>query len=178
MGIEVLAMASLTRVVLLLIGVVLLPSTSWADQPQPRRAQGDQEDRGENLLPDLPDLLVGSQFPPDTFVNLQVFPKDTKPDVLIQAMKNFTRALGVRCQFCHVGKEGQPLTEFDFIADTNPNKNTARMMMRMTGEVNAQLTKHWPDAPAKGYQVTCSTCHRGAQHPVHSPDAAPKPPGR
>ncbi len=33
------------------------------------------------------------------------------------------------------------------------------------------------DAPAQGYQVTCFTCHRGAEHPVHSPDTAPKPPG-
>jgi hypothetical protein len=115
------------------------------------------------------------KFPPDKFVNLQVFPTDVKPDVLIQAMKNFTRALGVRCQFCHVGVEGQPLTEFDFVSDTNPNKNAARMMMRMAAEINASLTKQWPDAPSEGRQVTCFTCHRGAQHPVHSPDAAPKP---
>jgi hypothetical protein len=117
------------------------------------------------------------KFPPDQFMNLQVFPKDAKPDVVIQAMKNFTRALGVRCQFCHVGKEGQPLAEVDFVSDTNPHKNTARMMMRMSGEINARITKEMPDAPANGMQVTCFTCHRGAEHPVHSPDAAPKPPG-
>jgi Photosynthetic reaction centre cytochrome C subunit len=117
------------------------------------------------------------KFPPDNFVNLQIFPKDTKPDVLIQAMKNFTRDLGVRCQHCHVGKEGMPLTEFDFVSDSNPRKNVARAMIRMVGEVNARLTKEMPDAPAKGYQVTCYTCHRGAEHPVHSPAAAPKPPG-
>jgi hypothetical protein len=116
-------------------------------------------------------------FPPDTFVNLQVFPADTKPDVLIQAMKNFTRALGVRCQHCHVGKEGLPLEQFDFASDANPTKNVARSMVRMAGAINAHITKDMPDAPAKGYQVTCYTCHRGATHPVHSPDAAPKPPG-
>ena len=117
------------------------------------------------------------KFPPDQFMNLQVFPKDAKPDIIIQAMKNFTRALGVRCQFCHIGKEGQPLTEFDFVSDANPHKNTARMMMRMSAEINARITKEMPDAPASGMQVTCFTCHRGAEHPVHSPDAAPKPPG-
>ncbi|HYU80173.1 MAG TPA: c-type cytochrome [Vicinamibacterales bacterium] len=128
-------------------------------------------------------LLVRAQdapaqkFPPDKFVNLQVFPQDTKPDVLIQAMKNFTRDLGVRCPFCHVGKEGMPLAEFDFVSDTNPNKNVARTMMRMAAEINATLTRAMPEAPAKGMQVTCFTCHRGAEHPVHSPDAAPKPPG-
>ncbi len=121
---------------------------------------------------------AGAQkFPPDKFVNLQVVPKDTKPDVVIQAMKNFTRALGVRCQDRHVGEEGQPLDQFDFVTDDNPRKNTARNMMRMAAEINARLSKDMPDAAAKGYQVTCFTCHRGAAHPVHAPDAAPKPPG-
>lgn len=145
-------MTRFARVVLFLAVTLALPSPSRSEQPQPK-------------------------FPPDKFVNLQVFPKDTKPDVLIQAMKNFTRDLGVRCPFCHVGKEGEPLTSFDFPSDANPHKNTARMMIRMTGEFNGQLTKEMPDAPAKSYQVTCYTCHRGAEHPVHSPDKAPKPPG-
>jgi photosynthetic reaction center cytochrome c subunit len=118
-----------------------------------------------------------AKFPPDKFVNLQVMPPDTRPDVLIQAMKNFTRALGVRCQFCHLGKEGQPLNEFDFVSDQNPKKNSARNMMRMAAEINARLTKDMPDAATKGFQVTCYTCHRGAEHPLHSPEAAPKPPG-
>jgi hypothetical protein len=124
-------------------------------------------------------LMVGAgparaqgKFPPDKFVNLQIFPKDSPPDVVITAMKNFTRALGVRCQYCHVGEEGMPLEKFDFASDVKPQKLTGRMMIRLTGEINGQLTKAMPDAPAKGYQVTCFTCHRGAEHPVHSPDAA------
>ena len=99
----------------------------------------------------------------------------------LQAQQKFPpglrRALGVRCQFCHVGEEGLPLEKFDFVADAKPEKQTARMMIRMVGEINGQITKAMPDAPAKGYQVTCFTCHRGAQHPQHSPDAV-KPPGR
>jgi hypothetical protein len=122
-------------------------------------------------------LNAEQKFPPDKFANLQIFPKDTTPGVVINAMKGFTRALGVRCQFCHVGEEGLPLEKFDFVADTKPEKQTARMMIRMVGEINGQITKAMPDAPAKGHQVTCFTCHRGAQHPQHSPDAV-KPPGR
>ena len=110
------------------------------------------------------------KFPPDKLVNLQVIPKDAGPDVVITAMKNFARGLGVRCQFCHIGEEGMPLDKFDFVSDAKPEKQTARMMMRMAGEINAQLTKAMPDAPQKGYQVTCYTCHKGAQHPQHSPD--------
>lgn len=122
-------------------------------------------------------LQAQQKFPPDKFANLQIFPKETPPGVVITAMKGFTGALGVRCQFCHVGEEGMPLEKFDFAADTKPEKQTARMMIRMVGEINAQVTKAIPDAPAKTYQVTCFTCHRGAQHPQHAPDAV-KPPGR
>jgi photosynthetic reaction center cytochrome c subunit len=118
-----------------------------------------------------------AQWPPRTFTNLQIFPKDVGADVVMAAMKNFTRALGVRCQFCHVGEEGMPLEKFDFAADAKPTKQTARAMMRMTAEINSHVAKAITDAAAKGYQVTCFTCHRGAQHPQHAPDA-PKPPGR
>ena len=114
---------------------------------------------------------------PIKFVNLQVFPKDAPPDVVVTAMKNFTRALGVRCPFCHVGEEGMPLEKFDFAADTKPAKQIARAMMRMSAEINANVTKAVPDAVANRYQVTCWTCHRGSQHPQHASDA-PKPPGR
>lgn len=129
------------------------------------------------LIMQLSVSVHGQQkFPPDKFVNLQMFPKDTAPGVLVGAMKNFTRALGVRCQFCHVGEEGLPLEKFDFASDVKPQKQLTRQMMRITAEINAQITNAVPDAPAQGYQVTCYTCHRGQQHPQHSPDA-PKPPG-
>ena len=125
-------------------------------------------------------LAAGSQLDAqDTarkYTNLQVFPPDTSQDVLIAAMKNFTRALGVRCPFCHVGEEGMPLEKFDFASDTKPQKQTARGMMRLTAEINGRISKAMPDAAAKGYQVTCWTCHRGSNHPQHTPDA-PKPPG-
>jgi photosynthetic reaction center cytochrome c subunit len=120
---------------------------------------------------------LAAQGAPRKFSNLQVFPPDTPADVLTAAMKNFTRALGVRCQFCHVGEEGMPLEKFDFASDSNPHKQIARGMMRLTADINGQVTKAMPNAPARGYQVTCWTCHRGAEHPQHTPDAA-KPPGR
>ena len=115
-------------------------------------------------------------FPPSKFQNLQIFPPDAGPAVVIAAMKNFTRALGVRCQFCHVGEEGMPLEKFDFASDTKPTKQLARAMMRMSAEINGHVAKAIPDAAAKGFQVTCWTCHRGSQHPQHAPEAA-KPPG-
>ena len=106
---------------------------------------------------------------PDKFTNLQVFPANTPPDVLTAAMKNITRALGVRCPFCHVGEEGMPLEKFDFAADIKPQKQIARDMMLMTAEINGRVGKVIPAAPANNYHVTCWTCHRGSQHPQHVP---------
>jgi len=47
-------------------------------------------------------------FPPASFTNLQVLPKDSPARVVVGTMKGFAMNLGVRCQFCHVGKEGLP----------------------------------------------------------------------
>lgn len=47
-------------------------------------------------------------FPPKSFENLQVLTKGASAGDVINTMKGFTGALGVRCQHCHVGKEGLP----------------------------------------------------------------------
>jgi hypothetical protein len=124
------------------------------------------------LVASMPgDAAAQGKFPPDTFVNLRVLPKDsTTPDV-VAAMRNMTQALGVRCQFCHVGQEGQPLDQFDFIADTVDKKHVARSMMELVRTINVEVQKSVPTAAA----VTCYTCHRGAPRPLHAP--APAKPG-
>ncbi|MEW6323427.1 MAG: c-type cytochrome [Acidobacteriota bacterium] len=109
-------------------------------------------------------------FPPKSFTNLQVLPKNSAAADVIGTMRDLTRALGVRCQHCHVGEEGMPLETFDFVADTREAKRTARAMMRLTAAVNAQIREARPAAEA----VTCYTCHRGATRPVHAPEG-PKP---
>ena len=96
-------------------------------------------------------------------------------------MRGFTEALGVRCQFCHVGKEGQPLSEFDFASDEKETKRTARMMLQMTGNINQEYIAKLPidsTATASSTQpqpislnqgrtmVECITCHRGFEKPV------------
>jgi hypothetical protein len=58
--------------------------------------------------------------------NLKVLPPDTGPEKLSAIMRGFTRSLGIRCQYCHVGEEGKPLSSFDFVSDANPNKDRAR----------------------------------------------------
>jgi thioredoxin reductase len=100
---------------------------------------------------------------PAKFTNLQVLPKDISGADLVNTMKGFTRALGVRCEHCHVG-EGDDLTKFDFAADTKPTKATARTMLTMTTKLNDAVKDI--GEPSKTPKITCFTCHHGALKPA------------
>ena len=115
----------------------------------------------------LPPALAAQtrRFPPDSLVNVQVIPRSTPVPELIGTMRNFTSFLGVRCQFCHLGEEGRPLTEFDFASDEKRTKLVARQMLRMVQEINRRLDTI-PGRVAPGLLVTCGTCHRGVTRPV------------
>lgn len=113
------------------------------------------------LLSLLLALPVYSQIP-DQFTNLQVLPKEIGKRELLDAMKNFTSALGVRCQYCHIGEEGKPLTTFDFVSDTKPTKQTARVMLQMVQAIN---NDHLAKVVNKSLQVSCNTCHHGENRP-------------
>ena len=104
-------------------------------------------------------------FPPASFKNLQVLPKDAPASRVIGTMKGFANNLGVRCQFCHVGKEGLPLEQFDFVSDEIAQKKTARIMMRLTEDINKQLDAAVPRQAGTEARVTCITCHRGKSTP-------------
>ena len=92
-------------------------------------------------------------------------------------MRFFRAALGVPCQHCHVidrdvqttsegGGRIQPgwwYEEAKHEIDT-PNKQMARLMIRMTAAINK-------DAFGGRTQVTCFTCHRGSTRPASSYDS-------
>ena len=106
-------------------------------------------------------------WPPDSLVNTKVFPHATPVMQVVGAMRNITGALGVRCQFCHVGEEGMPLERFDFAKDEKRTKLVARQMMLMVQEINRRLdTLPEHDHTAPSLQVTCATCHRGVTRPL------------
>ena len=105
------------------------------------------------------------KWPPDSLVNLRVIPKSTPVMQVVGMMRNMTGDLGVRCQFCHVGEEGQPLEQFDFASDQKRTKAVARQMMLMVRDINSRLDT-LPERPTPLLQVTCGTCHRGASRPV------------
>ena len=106
-----------------------------------------------------------AKFPPDSLVNVRVFPKGTPVMNLIGSMRNFSGALGVRCTHCHVGQEGQPLTQLDFTSDEKRTKVVARQMLQMVAEINRRLDSI-PGRVAGAPAVTCATCHRGLARPV------------
>lgn len=105
------------------------------------------------------------KWPPDSLINTQVIPRTTPVIQVIGTMRNFAANLGVRCHFCHLGVEGQPLEQFDFASDEKRTKVVARQMIRMVRQINAQLDS-LPGRGANGLQVTCGTCHRGVSRPV------------
>ena len=101
------------------------------------------------------------------FKNLKVLPKDIARADLLASMKFFSQSLGVRCTYCHVGTEGQPLSTFDFASDAKEHKKIARDMMRLTQHLN---TDHLPAITGlPDAKVTCFTCHRGATKPATAP---------
>ena len=114
-------------------------------------------------------VMLGAQppghWPPDSLVNVKVFPRTTPVMEVVGAMRNVAFGLGVRCQFCHVGEEGLALERFDFASDEKRTKLVARQMMRMVQEINQRLDTI-PGRTNPPVQVTCSTCHRGLSRPV------------
>lgn len=111
------------------------------------------------LMPATP--VVGQV--PDEFTNLKVFPEDVEKRVLIRAMRDFTGALGVRCNHCHVGENPDTLEGFDFASDEKETKRTARVMLQMVQAINRT---HLPKTERAGFsEVTCATCHRGITKP-------------
>lgn len=100
---------------------------------------------------------------PERAQNLQVLPADFPGSRLGAVMRGFTSALGVRCSYCHVGEEGQPLSEYDFASDANPNKERARVMYRMLGAVNDHLDEIEPSG--EPVNMWCHTCHNGKPRP-------------
>ena len=84
-------------------------------------------------------------------LHLEVLPKGlSKPEVK-KIMKQWTRALGVECEFCH---------DLDDMAKDTKNKKIARQMVRMSTDINEKQL-----ATVKN-KVSCMTCHRGKKAPA------------
>jgi photosynthetic reaction center cytochrome c subunit len=100
--------------------------------------------------------------PPPPMTNLQVFPKDAPRQQVVAAMQQFTQALGVRCEYCHVD---DPATKVDMASDEKQTKKTARAMILMTGDINVKVPEAAGKTADSATRVACVTCHRGVAVP-------------
>ena len=107
---------------------------------------------------------------PDKFTNLKVLSKDISKEDLIETMRGWSGALGVRCEHCH--EDAPPGTRPDFASDAKWEKRTARAMFHMVAALNqdylarleARPTVSGTEAPP-AIRVECITCHRGLARP-------------
>ena len=123
-------------------------------------------------------LAVSAQAPaggaqqPAPFTNLQVWPKDTSRQVILQFMNAFGDSLGVTCNYCHVEKDGK----LDFASDDKREKRVARQMILLRDSINVVLPAivgkpagAGPTSvngqPGMPVRVLCSSCHRGLPIP-------------
>lgn len=103
---------------------------------------------------------------PDKFENLQVLPKDVPRDSLIQIMRGFSFALGVRCQYCHTGGDGISFEGVVFKNDDDPDKVKARRMLEMVRDLNEVVLANLPERDSPPVGIECKTCHRGRPRPI------------
>ncbi len=97
--------------------------------------------------------------------NLKVLPKDISEQKLDSIMESYNKALGVKCEFCHVKQKVYP-GNIDYRSDAEPMKENAREMMRMTIEINKNHFYFNKDIqPEYLNTITCKTCHRGEPFP-------------
>lgn len=98
--------------------------------------------------------------------NLKVLPTDISTKELRATMRGFSTGLGVRCEACHVGKPGTPLSTFDFASDEKLMKQKARLMLQMLDEINGELVSRLDEVEnTNRISVRCITCHRGQSQP-------------
>ena len=98
--------------------------------------------------------------------NLQVLDENISAQDLGRVMRGFAMGLGLRCESCHVGEAGQPLSTFDFESDEKAMKQKARLMLEMTMTINTTLVPALNEVEAADrVEVRCVTCHRGRPQP-------------
>ena len=100
---------------------------------------------------------------PEKFTNLQYFPKTTDRGSLIQTMRGFSFSLGVRCEYCHAAKDGDPPEKRDFASDEKETKKTARAMLRMVDAINQEYIAKLGSQTTN--RISCVTCHHGLGKP-------------
>jgi hypothetical protein len=113
--------------------------------------------------------------------NLKVLPKDLTAEQVHDIMEKWAGALGAHCGTCHaadprnLGPNGRP--RLNFADDSKEEKLTARLMYKMTEDINVNYVSK---IPSSDEPVTCGTCHRGHLGPepfvIPEEHEGPRPP--
>jgi hypothetical protein len=103
---------------------------------------------------------------PDKFENLKALPADITRDSLVQTMRGFSFALGVRCQYCHAGGDGVSFAGVSFASDDKIAKRKARFMIAMVDSLNHGVLGALPGRSDPPVSIQCVTCHRGLSKPT------------
>jgi photosynthetic reaction center cytochrome c subunit len=99
--------------------------------------------------PPAPQVRTAEQV----FKNITIL-KDTPANQIIPVMHLMENALGVDCEFCHVGT--------DFAKDGKKPKEASRWMITLMRDINKNSFEG-------KQQVTCYTCHHGISDPLTMP---------
>src|SRR5205807_8034639 len=97
--------------------------------------------------PFAPALRAQGKFPPDSFTNLKVLAKTIGKEELLATMRSFALGLGVRCTYCHVGREGAPLGSVKFASAGRRSKRAARVMLGRVKHINEARRAEVPERP-------------------------------
>jgi len=103
--------------------------------------------------------------PANEYRNLKVLPKNISSKNLSKIMiDDFEDGLGVSCGFCHAEEKNSH--KLDYASDEKPEKQIARLMMKMTTGINRNYFKlKHPVIGDSTLTITCATCHNGQPRP-------------
>ncbi|HEV7505860.1 MAG TPA: c-type cytochrome [Thermoanaerobaculia bacterium] len=138
------------------------PPPAAAAAPAEAHAAGDAE--LHRAVAALHKSIEGRENEPSekVFKNIQNF-KGVPAGRLLGAMeKGFSPALGVSCAHCHDPEHWE--------SDAKDEKQAARGMMKMVGDINEKYLKGMPGLMSDKPIVNCTTCHRGQVKPALSLD--------
>lgn len=145
---------SLPAAATVLLAAAVFAATTVAQAPQ------------ANPTPSGP---AGAPPPPRNWpapTNLQVLPKNLTGQQVRDIMEKWEGSLGAHCNTCHaedpknIGPNGRP--RLNFADDSKQEKLTARLMYKMTEDINVNYVSKVPNSDMP---VACGTCHRGHLDP-------------
>jgi hypothetical protein len=161
---------SLPAAVTAFVTAAVLAVTTVAQTPQTPATSAPAPPQGEH-----------HDHPHAAPTNLQVLPKNLTGDQVHEIMDKWEGELGVHCSTCHaadpknIGPNGRP--RLNYADDSKPEKATARLMYKMTEDINVNYVSKVPNSEVP---VTCGTCHRGHFGPepfvIPPDDHGPRPP--